>query len=266
VGALTGCTGSPAASTEEAAYAATRITIRDNGKGRTRTIIDSPTMHGGIFAKALDAHLNPRRPCHRNTDGPDGTDTSGQPTRNGDFVDDPTDTGRKITLAEARGRAFLEWMENLDPTTLPHSGGTGFEIGVGMDLDSLMGGLTPALLDTGQLISAGEARRLAARHGIIPVVMGTDSEVLDVRRKTRLHTKAMRTALRMQHQTCTAEGCTIPAAWCHAHHKIFWEHLGPTSLKNGTLVCGRHHRMIHSRHYATTYGPDGTTYLTRIRR
>ena len=119
---------------------------------------------------------------------------------------------------------------------------------------------------TGTQISPGEARRLAARHGVIPVVLGTRSEVLDVGRKARFHTKAMRIALRVQHKTCTVDGCTIPAAWCHAHHKDAWAHGGDTSLKDGTLVCGGHHRKIHNPAYRTTYDPGGTTHITRIRR
>ena len=124
----------------------------------------------------------------------------------------------------------------------------------------------PPLLDTGHPISAGEARRLAARHGVIPVVLGTQSEVLDVGRSHRLHTQPMRTALRIQHKTCTADGCTIPSAWCHAHHKIEWARGGPTSVRDGTLLCGRHHRLVHHPDYVTTYDPGGTTHITRIRR
>jgi hypothetical protein len=255
---------------EDAAYAAVRVTIRDNGRGRTRTIIDSPTLHGDILKCTLDVFMNPRRPCHQTskhgTDAPLGEPgPGGQPGETG-WVPDPTDDGRRISLAEARGRAFLELLETLPVGKLPKSGGSPLQVGVTMDLDALLGGMTPAILDTGHLISAGEARRLAARHGVIPVVLGSKSEVLDVGRKKRLHTRPMRTALRIQHQTCTVEGCTVPAAWCHAHHKTPWARGGGTSVHDGTLACGRHHRMIHSSLYRTTYGPDGTTYITRIRR
>ena len=103
-------------------------------------------------------------------------------------------------------------------------------------------------------------------RGVIPVVLGTESEVLDVGRTARFHTKAMRTALRAQHKTCTAEGCTIPAAWCHAHHKTPWATGGHTNLRDATLLCGPHHRLVHNPGYATTYDPGGTTHITRIRR
>ncbi|WP_310298723.1 HNH endonuclease signature motif containing protein [Nocardioides marmoribigeumensis] len=135
-----------------------------------------------------------------------------------------------------------------------------------MTLASLLGGLAPGVLDTGTLISPGEARRLAAEHGLIPVVLGTKSEVLDVGSKARFHTQAMRIGLRVQHRTCTVQGCTVPAAWCHAHHKTPWALSRRTSLADGTLVCGPHHRKIHHPAYTTTYDPGGTTHLTRTRR
>ena len=129
-----------------------------------------------------------------------------------------------------------------------------------------LGGLAPGVMDTGTLISPGEARRLAARHGVIPMVLGTRSEVLDVGEKARFHTRAMRIALRVQHRTCTADGCTIPAAWCHAHHQKPWAKFKQTNLEDATLLCGPHHRMVHNPAYRTTYDPGGTTHLTRIRR
>ena len=52
--------------------------------------------------------------------------------------------------------------------------------------------------------------------------------VLDQGRKVRLHTEAQRIAMAARDKTCTAEGCEIPAAWCHAHHVIHWIDGGAT--------------------------------------
>ena len=45
---------------------------------------------------------------------------------------------------------------------------------------------------------------------------------------------------------CTTEGCSIPAAWCEAHH---WQTvLGPrrpTDLADGKLLCSFHHHRAH---------------------
>ncbi len=69
--------------------------------------------------------------------------------------------------------------------------------------------------------------------------------------------------LRDQH--CTAEGCDIPAAWCHAHHTTPWAQGGKTTVKDGRLVCGRHHRMIHHPRYTTDYLPNGRVRITKTR-
>jgi hypothetical protein len=36
----------------------------------------------------------------------------------------------------------------------------------------------------------------------------------------------------------------VPAAWCEAHHVVGFVLGGPTSVENGTLLCGHHHRMF----------------------
>ena len=67
-------------------------------------------------------------------------------------------------------------------------------------------------------------------------------------------------------KTCTAEGCTIPASWCHAHHAIPWSKGGKTSVKDGRMVCPRHHTMIHRPDYTADYLPTGKIRITRRRR
>jgi len=164
------------------------------------------------------------------------------------------------------GQAFCEYIERFPAEKLPTAGGVNATVVVTMSLETLEGGLAPARLDTGRLISAGEARRLASQCGVIPVVLGSRSEVLDLGRTVRLHTAAQRTALRLKHTTCTAEGCTVPAAWCHAHHKTPWSRGGKTTVKDGTLLCPRHHRAVHRPGIEATYRDDGTTLITRTTR
>ena len=84
-----------------------------------------------------------------------------------------------------------------------------------MTLQTLLGGLRAAQLDTGHRISAGHARRLACRAGIIPAVLGTQSQVLDLGRKARFHSGPQRIALAIEQQGCTAEGCDWPPGMCH---------------------------------------------------
>jgi hypothetical protein len=65
---------------------------------------------------------------------------------------------------------------------------------------------------------------------------------------------------------CTALGCTIPAAWCHAHHKTAWSKGGKTNVEDGTLLCPRHHTLVHHPDYNVTYLSDGKTQISRTSR
>ena len=98
-----------------------------------------------------------------------------------------------------------------------------------MTLDQLMAKLDAAgvcTLDTGGRISATEARRLACSAGIIPMVLGGRGQVLDVGRKRRLHTEAMRLAMGVRDGGCTAVDCEVPPGLCHAHHDNPWSEGG----------------------------------------
>jgi hypothetical protein len=101
------------------------------------------------------------------------------------------------------------------------------------------------VLDNGDRVSAATARRLACEAGIIPVVLGGKSQVLDLGRSRRYHSKAQRVAIAMRDRHCTAQGCDAPPALCHVHHDIPWALGGRTSVKDGRLLCPRHHRAVH---------------------
>ncbi|MET0526395.1 MAG: HNH endonuclease signature motif containing protein, partial [Nocardioides sp.] len=111
--------------------------------------------------------------------------------------------------------------------------------------------------DTGGRISAGEARRLACTAGIIPVVLGGKSQVLDVGRKRRLHTESMRIAMAVRDRGCTADGCETPPGMCHAHHDQPWSKGGSTSVRNGRLLCPRHHARAHDPTHEMAKLPGG---------
>jgi hypothetical protein len=126
-----------------------------------------------------------------------------------------------------------------------------------MTLETLLGGLKAAQLDTGTMISPGLARKLACEAGVIPVVLGGKSQPLDVGRRRRFHTKAQRIAMAVRDKGCAAEGCERPGSWCHAHHLTPWAQGGGTSVKDGVLLCPRHHTLAHHQDYELTYHPEG---------
>ena len=111
--------------------------------------------------------------------------------------------------------------------------------------------------------SDAELRRLACEAGIIPAVLGTSSQPLDLGRTARLYSKAQRIALGLRDGGCTAKGCETSASGCHAHHDDPWSRLGLTDLTNGRLLCPRHHRLAHDSRYAMTIHADNKVTFAR---
>jgi hypothetical protein len=162
------------------------------------------------------------------------------------------------------GAALLELIADLDAEKLPNAGGTDATIVITMQLAALMGGLKPAVLDTGERISAAQARTLACQASLVPVVLGAKSEVLDQGRASRFFTRAQRIALGIRDGGCTAEGCDWPPGMCHAHHDVTWvAGHGPSDIGNGRLLCPRHHARIHDTTYESAHLPGGKIAFTR---
>ena len=113
---------------------------------------------------------------------------------------------------------------------------------------------------SGQLLAMETIRAIACDAQIIPVVLGTDSEVLDVGRAKRLFTPGMLGAMWLRDRGCTIPGCTAPPFWADAHHLIHWVDGGHTSLLNGALLCGRHHSIAHQRGWAATATTSEVTW------
>ena len=136
---------------------------------------------------------------------------------------------------------------------------------VHLDHRRLLDGLASARLDTGTRISVGEARRLACDAGTLPAVLGGRSVPLDLGRERRLHSTAQRRALSVLHDTCAAEGCERPFAWCDIHHPHAWSRGGATDLGNALPLCGWHDRRAHDARYDLTRLASGEVRYRRRR-
>jgi hypothetical protein len=194
-----------------------RLTMGRDGRGTVRGRFTIPELHAAMLEKALLSLTWNERDREQ----------------------------RAKPAAEQQGEAFCELLERLRDKDLSTVGGTGATVVVTMSVESLTGGLAEAVLDNGDRISAATARRMACEAGIIPAVLGGKSQVLDLGRTRRYHSKAQRIAIATRDHHCTAEGCDAPAARCHVHHDTPWAHGGPTTVKDGRLLCPRHHRAIH---------------------
>ena len=115
-----------------------------------------------------------------------------------------------------------------------------------IDLEDLINQTGHGTTDTGEDVSGETVRRMACDADLIPIVLGTNGEVLDVGHQQRLVTPAIWKALVVRDRHCRFPNCTRPPVMCHAHHLIHWCDGGKTSLANMLLLCGHHHRLIHA--------------------
>ncbi len=140
---------------------------------------------------------------------------------------------------------------------LPDNGGDRPQLVVTVSLDELVNGVRAGTLETGTRLTPGAVRRLACDAGVLPVVLGGNSQVLDVGRQRRLFTGPLRRALVLRDGGCAFPGCDRPPRWCDGHHIRHWADGGVTALGNAVLLCGYHHRFIHRGDWTVRIAADG---------
>ncbi|PVY97524.1 HNH endonuclease signature motif containing protein, partial [Actinomycetospora cinnamomea] len=116
-------------------------------------------------------------------------------------------------------------------------------------------------LESGALVDPRSVRRAACDAELIPMILGTRSEPLDVGRMARTVPDGLRRALHLRDGGCAFPGCTRRPRRCHAHHIDHWIDGGPTALDNCVLLCAFHHQLIHHGHW-TAEILDGLPWFT----
>lgn len=192
---------------------------RDDGWWRLNGLLD-PEF--GARANALFETWGQRRPVDE-----DGNhDLRGPAERNGDALFDA------IHYAMTNDKA-------------PTLSGDRTTVVVTIPLETLSSGLGSACVDGVTRITARHARMPACDAKIIPVVLGSESEPLDIGRAARTVTPGQRRALNLRDRGCAFPGCRRRPKQCEAHHVLPWGSLGDTDLGNLCLLCRYHHMVIH---------------------
>jgi Domain of unknown function (DUF222) len=213
------------------------------GDGTTRITINLPDASATRLHTYLEAFTSPRH---------SGAEAHG------------LGEADRIPVDRKRGQAFCALLEAVDPKRLPVHGGDATTLIVTVSLDDLRMDLGTAELGPADQLTAGEVRRLACTAQILPAVLGGKSEALDLGRSSRLFKPAQRKAMIVRDRECRAEGCTIPAAWCEAHHwGRPWADGGKTDLEDGVLLCNWHHHRAHDPTYDSSRMPNGDVRFSR---
>ena len=150
------------------------------------------------------------------------------------------------SVSERRGDAFVQILTAAaNCPDAASEAGEPVTVMVTVPLAELKSGIGHGLIDGYQNLSAAQIRRLACDSKILPVVLGTNSEPLDIGRATRVVPRAIRRALINRDKGCAFPTCDKRPKWTDAHHVRHWSSGGPTSLENLALLCRNHHRVIH---------------------
>ena len=168
----------------------------------------------------------------------------------------PLDGERDLRSSDRRrGEALVQLVRRAVVAEEPTARGMKSQLFVTVDLETLRSGLTGAGetfggSEAGELLAPETVRRLACDAAIIPTVLGSDGEVVDLGHQVRLFTAAQTRRLWLRDRHCTYPGCDMPGQWCDAHHLVHWANGGKTHLSNAALLCERHHTVVHQRRYA----------------
>jgi hypothetical protein len=128
--------------------------------------------------------------------------------------------------------------------------------------DKIAQGIADGLVSlNGLAVSPSTARMIACDAGIIPAVLGSNSEVLDLGRKTPTWSTAQRRALNLESPGCGWTRCQNSAG--HAHHIDFYSHGGHTKTKRGVNLCFYHHYLVHHSNWTINKDHHGKIHVRR---
>jgi hypothetical protein len=92
-------------------------------------------------------------------------------------------------------------------------------------------------------VTAVTSARLACDAAVVKVTEDGEGNVLDVGRRTRTVSPALRRALEGRDGGCRFPGCG--RRHTDAHHVVHWADGGATALENLVLLCRHHHTLVH---------------------
>lgn len=235
------------------------LTWRRLPTGMWRLVADLSPATAAVVKQAITAMSAPG-PATADKGGGAGEDTG--PTDSG--------TGEKVRDERLPGKRRVDALVDLVGAGAKVANGDGTGVGaaatllVTMNLDDLLARVGAATTITGDVLDPGTARRLACDADLIPLVLGKDSEPLDVGREKRLVTGGMRAAVVFRDKGCTFPGCDRPPGFCDVHHPTPWWAGGDTSLTNSALLCHRHHQVVHRKGYFAIVTATGVIWNLTI--
>ena len=209
-----------------------------HGDGSMSITVDLTQEAGELVMKAIElAMLTDHR------EGADCTDESGSDT----YFQKQADALVQIA------QGFLAGGSDRTTSTADH-----YQVMVHVDEPAFLN--DPAGESAKSDLPIESVRRLTCDASIISVTEDKQGNPLNVGRKHRVVSPALRRALLGRDKCCRYPGCAHDR-WLDAHHVMHWADGGETSLANTMLLCSRHHRLLHEGGYTIHKNFEGRWYF-----
>ena len=163
--------------------------------------------------------------------------------------DDRSPAMRRADAIETIADSFLA---HARAGTTDSTGGDRYTVHVHTRIEDLQGA------DDCDDVSAETSRRQSCDCGVVHWLENARGHALDIGRRTRNISPALRRALEHRDGGCTFPGCTT-RRHVDAHHLQHWADGGETKLDNLVLLCRHHHRLVHEGGFSVALLPTGET-------
>jgi Domain of unknown function (DUF222)/HNH endonuclease len=171
--------------------------------------------------------------------------------------------GEPIQPYSQRQAAALVEMAHRALQNVPNPARRSIDVTLLIDWKDYVNGGIAKYVD-GTIVAPDRVKRLLCDAKITTIVQGEHKEPLWMSRTVRSATAAQWRALVARDKHCAFPGCTMKPIWCEAHHVEEYDRdNGPTDIDNMALLCGTHHKTVHSAGYSAKVEPGQYLAVTR---
>ena len=226
-----------------------------------------PAEEGALVLQALEAAMDAQHATASDVDEPDDV-TAVTPEATGENPES-ADVTAVTPVAENRpAQRRADALTTMAQTTLRHGpespvGGERYQVVVHVTAETLaMDAAGRCELESGQRLATDTVRRIACDSSLLRITEDQAGNPLDIGRKTRVVSSALRRALQARDGGCRFPGCTH-RHHIDAHHIEHWANGGQTSIDNLLLLCRHHHHLVHEGEFGLERSADGHLRFTR---
>lgn len=225
-----------AAETAEARHAARYIRYSWDDEGNLVGSFKLPAEAGAALAGAIDT------------------------TATADRVQEADAEGARDGYGAARADALIELVTAGAARHPDETDQSDYLVTVVVDSSTLGAGPDEPLIgecriQDGPGLAVETARRISCDAAVVRISEDARGRVLDLGRRRRFPSRALKTAMRRRDRHCQFPGCHNLRV--HAHHIRHWSAGGATNLDNLVSLCGFHHRRVHEGGYRILLDADG---------